>query len=115
MFVLFLLMKNYKSGAHTRHDLKIHLVWITKYRKKVLHGTIALRLRELLRRYCQELEIEIIKGHVSRDHVHMLLGYPPKLSVSKIAQSLKGKSSHKLMNEYRELKKQFWGQRMWAR
>jgi putative transposase len=108
-------MENYKSGSHTRHDLKAHVVWITKYRKPVLRGEIGIRAREIIRQECGIMEVEILSGHVSRDHVHLLLGYAPKLSISKIVQRLKGKSSWRMMQEFRELKRKFWGQRMWGR
>ena len=108
-------MTDYRQGSHTRYSLKIHLVFVTKYRKRALHGAIAKRLRELIREICLANEIQIIKGHVSRDHVHLLLSYPPRLSESKIAQYIKGKSSRKLLQEYSDLKRTFWGQHLWAR
>ncbi|MEM9675305.1 MAG: IS200/IS605 family transposase, partial [Bacteroidota bacterium] len=100
-------MSNYRKGSHTRYDLKIHIVWITKYRKPVLRGMIAKRVRELIREICLANEIQIIKGHVSKDHIHLLISYPPRLSVAKIAQYLKGKTSRKLLQEFTEIKKQF--------
>ena len=66
-------MQFYKSGSHTRYDLKYHIVWITKYRKPVLSGEVAERLRELVRQICMANEITIVKGHVSKDHVHILV------------------------------------------
>ena len=108
-------MAEYREGSHSRYDLKIHVVWITKYRKKVLVGDIAVRVRELIREICLANDIQIVKGHVSLDHIHLLISYPPHMSVSKIVQYLKGKSSRKLLQEYTELRKKFWGQHIWAR
>ena len=108
-------MENYKSGAHTRHDLKAHIVWITKYRKPVMMGEVALRVREVIRQICGSLEVEILKGHVAKDHVHLFVGYPPQMAVSKLVQRLKGKSSYLLLGEFTELRRKFWGQRMWGR
>jgi putative transposase len=108
-------MQNYKSGSHTRHDRKAHIVWITKYRKAVLSGEVAVRLREIIRQECAVLEVEILKGHVAKDHVHLFVGYAPGLRVSKIVQRLKGKSSWRMLQEYTELKRKFWGQRLWGR
>lgn len=108
-------MQNYRKTSHTTYDCKYHIVWITKYRKKVMSGVIAERVRELLRQICKENEVEIIKGHVSKDHIHMFVSVPPHLSVSKLVQSLKGKSSYKLLGENKELSKQFWGRHLWAR
>ena len=108
-------MQNYRKTSHTTYDCKYHIVWITKYRKKVMSGVIAERVRELLRQICKENDVEIIKGHVSKDHIHLFVSVPPHLAVSKLVQSLKGKSSYKLLGENKELSKQFWGRHLWAR
>ena len=108
-------MQNYRAAAHTRFDIKYHFVWTTKYRKAILRGQVALRLRELVREICKTHEIEILQGHVSTDHVHILVSAPPNMSASKIMQYVKGKSSRKLMMEFRELNRQFWGRDMWSR
>jgi putative transposase len=98
-------MENYRTSAHTRFDIKYHFVWITKYRKAVLTGPVGTRLRELVREICRTNEIEILQGHVSRDHVHILVSAPSNMSASKIMQYVKGKSSRKLMMEFRHLNK----------
>ena len=108
-------MENYRASAHTRFDIKYHFVWTTKYRKSVLTGQVGIRLRELIREVCRTNDIEVLQGHVCRDHVHILVSAPPNMSASKIMQYLKGKSSRKLMMEFRQLNKQFWGRHMWAR
>jgi putative transposase len=108
-------MENYRTSAHTRFDIKYHFVWTTKYRKRVLRGQVAIRLRELVREVCRGNDIEILQGHVSQDHVHILVSAPPNISASKIMQYIKGKSSRKLMMEFRHLNKQFWGRHIWAR
>jgi len=74
-----------------------------------------LRCRELLREIARSKEMIIYAGSINRDHVHMLIGIPPNLSVSKAVQFLKGKSSHKMLNEFPQLKKRYWGQHLWAR
>ena len=108
-------MENYRVSAHTRYDIKYHFVWITKYRKGVLHGEVARRLRALVIEVCRANEIEILRGHVSRDHVHLFVSAPPHLSPSKIMQRIKGKSSRKLLQEFRHLQQAFWGRHLWAR
>ena len=108
-------MENYRTSAHTRFDVKYHFVWTTKYRKPLLYGQVAIRLREVIREICRTYEIEILQGHVSRDHVHILVSAPPNMSASKIMQYVKGKSSRKLLMEFRHLNKTFWGRHMWAR
>ena len=108
-------MENYRAGSHSRYDIKYHIVWVTKYRKRVLTGPVGHRLRELIIEVCKRNEVEILQGHVSSDHVHMFLSSPPNLSVSKLVQYLKGKTSRKLMMEFRHIQKQFWGRHLWAR
>lgn len=108
-------MKNYRKTSHSIYDLKIHMVWITKYRKPVLFGNVATRLRDLIREICKSMEVEIIRGHVSKDHVHLFMSIPPHVSVSTLAQRVKGKTSRKLLSEYRQLAKKFWGRHLWAR
>ena len=108
-------MTEYRKGAHTVYDIKCHLVWVTKYRYKVLRGEIGLRVRELIRQICVAKEIVIIKGHIGPDQVHLFVSAPPRMSVSQIMQYLKGKSSYRLQQEYPTLKKRYWGQHIWAR
>lgn len=106
---------DYRAGCPSRYELKVHLVWITKYRKGTLRGDVSLRLRELIREICKANEVVIVKGYVSLDDVHLLVSYPPSLAVSKLVQYLKGKTSRKLLQEYGALRKAFWGQHLWAR
>lgn len=106
---------SYRKTSHAVYDLKYHLVWITKYRKPVLRGQIGLRVRDLLRQTCEALDVYIEKGHVAVDHVHLLVSVPPMVSVSDLVQRLKGRSSRRMLDEFGELKRQFWGQHLWAR
>ena len=108
-------MKNYRKTSHSVYDLKYHFVWITKYRKPVLIGDVAMRLRDLVREICKAMDIQVIKGHVSKDHVHLMVSAPPYHSVSQIMGRIKGKTSRKLLSEYRSLSKKFWGRHLWAR
>ena len=108
-------MQNYRKTSHSLYDCKYHIVWITKYRKKVLTGLVAERIRELIKQICKEHDVEIIKGHVSRDHIHMFVSVPPHLAISKLVQYLKGKSSYKLMQENKQISKEFWGRHLWGR
>ena len=108
-------MGEYKRGSHTVWDCKYHLVWTSKYRYPVLTGDVALRCRELLREIARSKEMHIYAGAVNRDHVHMLVGIPPNLSVSRAVQFLKGNSSHRLLNEFQTIRKRYWGQHLWAR
>jgi len=103
------------SRRHTIYDIKYNLVWVTKYRYRVLAGDIGLRLRDLVRQVCMAREVNIIKGHVSADHVHLFVSAPPNISVSKLVQYIKGNSSHRLQMEFDVLRKRYRGQHIWAR
>ena len=108
-------MVDYRNSSHTVYDIKYHIIWVTKYRYKVLQGEIAIRLRELLRQGCEARGITIIQGSIGKDHVHMLISCPTDLAPSKIVQYLKGRSSHLIQEEFPELKRRYWGQHLWAR
>ncbi len=107
-------MANYKKSSHTVHAIKLHYVWITKYRYKVLIGSIADRARELIRQICKQNRVTIIKGHMEPDHVHLFVDVPPSLAPSKLMQYIKGASSRKLQQEFSELNKRYWGKHLWA-
>ena len=108
-------MRRYKLGAHTKTDLKVHLIWIPKYRKRVLTGQVAIRARDILGQIALEHELDVISGKIASDHVHMFIGYRPTHNISKIMQWLKGISSRILLSEFAHLLKQFWGRYLWAR
>ena len=107
--------REYREGAHTVYDIKMHLVWVTKYRHKVLRGEVGIRTRDLVRQVCAARELKILKGHVGVDHVHLLVSMPPSLSVSQMMQYIKGKSSRVMLQEFAELRRRYWGQHLWAR
>jgi putative transposase len=106
--------RNYRKTSHSKYDLKVHIIWVTKYRYKVLADGIGVRVRDLLRQTCDSLDIQIIRGHVGTDHVHMYISYPPQLSVTEIVKSLKGRSSRRIQEEFKELGKRYWGRHFWA-
>jgi putative transposase len=108
-------MAEYRQRAHAVFDLKYDMIWCTKYRKKVQRGRIAERARDLIRQIWAAREVVIVRGSVSPDHIHLLLSAPPMLAPAKWAQYIKGRSSRHLQAEFPELRKQYWGQHMWAR
>lgn len=107
-------MEYYRKTSHTTFDCTYHIVWITKYRYPVMIGDIAVRVRDLVRQICSENQVEILRGTVARDHIHIYVSVPPYLSISKLVQYLKGKTSRKVQQEFPELKKRYWGQHFWA-
>ena len=108
-------MENHRKGAHTAFDCKCHIVWVRKYRLGMLASEVGVRLRELVRGICMKHRVQILKGHVASDHIHLHVSVPPTLSISKLLQYIKGHTSHKLLKEYKHLSKRYWGQHLWAR
>lgn len=103
-----------RKTAHVQYDIEYHIVWTTKYRYRVLENKIAERARTLIRQGCNSMDITIIKGSIGREHVHLLVSAPPSLSVSKLVQQLKEKTSRTLQMEFKSLKKRYWGQHLWS-
>ena len=106
---------HYDRGKHTVFHHRYHIIWITKYRFKVLKGDVRERVREITRQVCGELGVAIISGVLSIDHVHMFVSIPPHHSVSDVMRRIKGRTSRKIQMEFPELRKKYWGRHFWAR
>ncbi len=102
------------THVHSVSRLTAHIVWSTKYRYSVLKGDLQVRCRSLLIQIFESEDVEILKGVVSKDHVHMHVQYRPSLSLSDLIKKLKGRSSRKLQQEFPELKQRYWGRHFWA-
>ena len=83
----------YRHGSHTMYSIHLHIVWVTKYGKKVLKGEIANRVREIVREECRKKNVDILKGDVSAEHVHIMVSIPPHVAISRLVQHIKGKSA----------------------
>lgn len=103
-----------RYASHTVFSLTAHFVWVTKYRYPVLRGEIQLRTRELIKQVCNAQDVKILKGVVSKDHIHIHVSYPASLSCSEFMRRIKGRSGRKLLMEFPDLKKRYWGGRMWG-
>ena len=106
--------RRYWTGAHTTHRLRYHFVLIPKYRKRVLRGKIAVRLKSLLYEAAEINNWWIEELSVQLDHIHMLIQVSPKESISKVVQKLKGGTSRVIRIEFPELKEFLWGNSFWA-
>lgn len=104
----------YWLGAHTKHRHMYHIIWIPKYRKRILRGEIAQRIKELLKECADTNRWEIHELNIQPDHVHLLVQLPPKVSVSVAVQYFKGGSSKIIREEYPELREFLWGNSFWA-
>ena len=103
-----------KSISHTRWKCQYHIVFIPKYRKKVLYGKVREDVREILNTLCKYKNVEIIAGAVCVDHVHLSVAIPPKLSVSDFMGYLKGKSALMMFDKHANLKYKFGNRHFWA-
>lgn len=108
-------MHEYQTLNHSKWECKYHVVFIPKYRKKVLYGGLRRHLGDVLRRLAEQKESRIEEGHLRPDHVHMLISIPPKYAVSQVIGYIKGKSAIHIARTYSERKRNFVGYHFWAR
>ena len=104
----------YRTGAHTKHRLLVHIVFIPKYRKRVLQYVLGKRLRELLWQGCQMNDWAIENLEILPDHVHLLIQINPVDSVASVLQILKGGTSRVIREEFPELEEFLWGDSLWS-
>lgn len=107
-------MREWKSQSHVRWYCRYHVVIVPKYRRKAIFGALRKDLGPILKELCDRYEVELVEGHVMRDHVHMLLSIPPKLSVANVVGKLKGKSTI-LINQRYVKQRNFRGLNFWSR
>jgi putative transposase len=107
-------MQEYQSLNHTKWDCKYHVVWIPKYRKKALYGSIKKQLAPVINELARQKECKIIEGRLVGDHVHMVISIPPKYAVAQIIGFMKGKSAI-WVARMSGRRKNFIGQNFWAR
>ena len=108
-------MERIQSLKHTKWDCKYHIVWIPKYRKKVLYGQLRKYLGEVIRDLAQQKESRVWEGHLMPDHAHILVSIPPKYAVAQIVGYIKGKSAIYVARNFGNRRKNFTGERLWAR
>ena len=108
-------MDEMESLSHTKWECKYHIIFIPKFRRKVLYGKLRQHLGEVFRTLAAQKESRIEEGHLLADHVHMMIAIPPKYAVSQVVGFIKGKSAIHLARVYGERKRNFVGQHFWAR
>jgi putative transposase len=108
-------MTEYSKGSHTVFHHRYHLVWITKYRYRVLQGDLRLRVRAIIAQVAEEMGVRIVNGVLSSDHIHIFAEIPPHVSVSDFVKVAKGRSSRKIQQEFPEMRKRYWGRHFWGR
>ena len=107
-------MTNYRSLNHTKWACQYHVVFIPKFRKKVIYGELRRYLGEVLRRLAQHRESEVEEGHLMVDHVHIMLSISPKYSVAQVFGYIKGKSAIHITRKFAGRPRNFVGQHFWA-
>lgn len=103
-----------RTGRHCVFNLHVHLVFVTKYRRKVFTKTILEEMRPIFEKVCKDFESVLDEFDGEDDHVHLLVNYPPKVSVSSLVNSLKGVSSRLLRQRFPELEKRYWKGALWS-
>ncbi len=106
---------SYQSLNHSRWDCKYHLVFVPKYRRKVLYGKIRVFLGKVFHELARQRDCEIIEGHMVQDHVHMMIKIPPKYAIAEIVGYIKGKSAIAVARQFSGRKRNFNGEQFWAR
>ena len=109
-------MSKYKKLSHVVYKCDYHIVWVPKYRFRILKGLIKEQLEKDLRMLCEWKKAEILELNIQEDHIHLVISIPPKVSISEMMGMLKGKTAIKIFKSYPELKKKpYWGNHFWAR
>ncbi len=104
-----------KTLSHVVWECKYHVVLVPKYRYQVFGKEVREAVRDELKKLCLWMRVEVLEGHVARDHVHMCLSIPPKHAVSEVMGTLKGKTAIRMFNKFPELRKRYWGSHFWSR
>ncbi|HXX54178.1 MAG TPA: IS200/IS605 family transposase [Thermodesulfovibrionales bacterium] len=103
-----------KRASHAVYDSTYHLVWCPKYRKKIFEqDEIRERAKQLIKEICEEYGIEVNEMEVARDHVHMLVSFPPKLSIGEVIRIIQSISARALFREFPKMKKKLWAGELW--
>ena len=109
-------MSRFRKLSQTIWHCQYHIVWVPKYRYRVLHGEIAKEVDNLIRAFTHQLKCEIIELNVQIDHIHLLVMIPPKVSISNYMGAIKGRTAIRILNRFKKLKqKPYWGNHFWSR
>ena len=109
------ILSKYQRQAHAIYDCRYHIVWVTKYRFRIINKEVEVALKWAIKNVCDWKEIKILEGAVKSEHVHLYLQIPPKYSIADALQWIKGKSAEQLLKKFPHLEKQYWGRHLWAR
>ena len=105
---------DFRLGRHCNTNIHVHLVFVTKYRKCIFTPDILSTIKSVFTKICKDFEAELVECDGERDHIHLLIYYPPKVSISRLVNSLKGASSRRLRRIHPELKACYWKGILWS-
>ncbi len=109
-------MSRFRKLSHTIWHCQYHIVWVPKYRYRILTGRVAEEVARCIRAFVEQQKSEVVELNVQLDHVHLLVLVPPKVSISDFVGTVKGRTAIRVFNQFRELKRRpYWGNRFWAR
>ena len=108
-------LSKYRRLSHVTYDCRYHVVWVTKYRFKVIDKNIEIAFKWAIQEVCDWKDIKVLEGSVQEEHIHLYLSIPPKHSISDCLKWIKGKSAERLFKKFPDLKKKYWGSHLWAR
>ena len=109
-------MSRFRKLSHTIWHCQYHIVWVPKYRYRILTGRVAEEVARCIRAFVEQQKSEVVELNVQIDHVHLLVLVPPKVSISDFVATVKGRTAIRVFNQFRELKRRpYWGNRFWAR
>lgn len=105
---------DYRRGRHCVFAMHVHLVFVTKYRRRVFTATMLDDMRDIFASVCADFEAELVEMDGEDDHVHLLVNYPPKVAVSALVNSLKGVSSRLMRQRHPALVRRYWKGVLWS-
>jgi putative transposase len=109
-------MSRFRKLSHALWHCQYHLVWVPKYRFRILTGDVGIEVGGCIRTFCEQLKCELMEMNVQNDHVHLLVMIPPKISVSDFVGTVKGRTAIRVFNKFRHLKqKPYWGNHFWTK
>ena len=108
-------MRDWQSQSHVRWYCKYHVVFVPKYRRRAIYGSLRRQIGGILRELCRQAGIELVEGHAMADHMHLCLSIPPKFSVANTIGFLKGKSAIRIHRQFLGQKRNFGGLHFWTK
>ena len=108
-------MNDWKTLSHVKWECKYHVIFVPKYRKRLIYGRLKKEMGKILRELFRQKGVEVLEGHAMIDHVHVCVSIPPKLSVAEVVGFVKGKSAIRIHREYLGRKQNFTGFHFWSR